>query len=180
MLPLVTESIRYNQGDIRDEKELFLIECLAQYKSPQEVADLYNTKFPDVKRISKESIKYYKRTRAPVIEQLREKFIARTMHIPIADEKVRLKRTEDLYNAAANVVARKDRSVLSAVETSLKCLKEAREEIKGESSSGGNTFLQLNQYNELSNEQLIEEKNRLEKKFIELKRRGNGYEVQST
>ena len=170
---------KYDQDEIRDGKELFILEQFAQLKSPKEVAELYISKFPNNKKLSAQTMRYYKETRAPIIEQLRDKFIFRTMTVPIANEKVRLKRTEDLYIAASNVVKRDDDKVLSAVEVSLKCLKEAREEVKGESGSVQN-FLQLNQYNELTNNELIEKKRELEYKFIELSKKGVGYEVQST
>ena len=168
---------KYDQDEIKDSKELFILEQFAQLKSPREVAELYSVKFPNAKKLVAQTMRYYKETRMPIIEQLRDKFISKTMNVPIANEKIRLKRTEDLYNASANLVARDDdRVVLSAVEVSLKCLKEAREEVKGEGGSAQN-FIQLNQYNELTNDELMDKKRELEQKFIELSKKGAGYAV---
>lgn len=160
---------KYNPDEIMNEKELFIVQQFAQLKSVSEVRESYNKKFCNDKPLSAHGIRYYKETRAPIIEQLRDKLISKTMVIPIANEKVRLKRTEDLYNVATTILEKKD-----MVETSLKCLKEAREEIKGESGSVQN-FLQLNQYNELTDEQLLEKKRELESKFIELSKKGESY-----
>jgi len=164
-----------NRTEISSEHELFVIQQLAQLKSPKVVAELCDKRFPDDKKISIAMVRYYKHTREPIIEELRDKFISKAMNIPIANERVRLKRTEDLYNASSNLVARDDdRLVLSAVEVSLKCLKEAREEVKGEGSSTQN-ILQFNQYNELTDEQLMDKKKELEDKFLELSKKGEVY-----
>lgn len=165
---------RYDQDEIRDERELFILTQFSQLKTCREVAELHNTKFPNLKKVSPEGMKYYKQSRAAIIEEMRDKFIDKAMNIPIANERVRLKRTEDLYTAASNVVAKDDNRILSAVEVSLKCLKEAREEIKGESGSVQN-FLQFNQYNELTDEQLLDKKRELENNFLELSKKGEVY-----
>lgn len=166
---------KYDQDEIKDEKELFIIEQFAQLKGYKAVSELYNSRFPDAKRITPQGMMYYKRTRAPLINEARDRFITKSMNIPIANERIRLKRTEDLYNAAANVVAQKDEQILNAVEVSLKCIKEAREEVKGEIGST-QTFLQFNQYNELTDEQLLDKQKELEQKFIELSKKGeNSY-----
>lgn len=161
--------LKYDQDEIRDEKELFIIEQFAKLKSCKEISELYNAKFPDAKKIAPYGMHYYKKTRAPIIEQLRERFITRTMNIPIANERVRLKRTEDLYQESQRIEGVKDK-----VEVSLRCLKEAREEIKGESGSTQN-FLQFNQYNDLTDEQLLDKQKELENKFLELSKKGNVY-----
>ena len=170
--------VRYDQDEIKGERELFIIEQFAQLKGSTEVSELYNAKFPDARRISPGGMRYYKETRAPIIEQMRDKFISKSMNIPIANERVRLKRTEDLYNAASNIVAKDDKRVLNAVDISLKCLREAREEVKGEGGSTQN-ILQFNQYNELTDEQLLDKQKELEHKFLELSKKGDGYEVKS-
>ena len=163
--------------EISSEQEVFIMQQLAQLKPALEVTKLCNANFPQGKQVSVPTVYYYKRTRAPTIDELRDKFLSKAMEVPIADEKTRLSRTEYLYQAAAQVVTKADKRVLSAVETSLKCLKEAREEIKGEGGSTQN-YLQLNQYNQLTDEQLLEKEKELELKFIELSKKGaNSYEV---
>ncbi len=160
---------RYDNSEIRNDRELYIIQELARMKSVPEVTELCNKKFPALKPLSMFTVRYYKQTRAPIIEQLKNEIIEKSMSIPIANERVRLQRTEKLYQAANTILIKKD-----MVETSLKCLKEAREEIKGESGSTQN-FLQFNQYNEFTNEQLLDKKKELEQKFIELNRKEGVY-----
>ena len=166
--------IKCDRSEIKNERELFIIQEFAQLKSVPQVTEACNKKFTNLKPLSVYTINYYKRTRAPVIAQLRDEIINKAMEVPIANEKTRLQRTEKLYQVATTILAKKDR-----VETSLHCLKEAREEVKGESGSTQN-FLQFNQYNEFTNEELMEKKRELERKFIELSKKGvNSYEVKS-
>lgn len=158
-------SLVYDIPETVKEKELFICAQLAQMKTLSEIVILCREKFPHQKcKMTTQAISYYKRTKAPIIEQMREKILNATMNmnIPIADEKVRLRRTEQLYQLSATLVKKED-----IINNSLKCLKEAREETKGEIGSTQN-YLQFNQYNELSDEQLIEKKRELEGKIIDL------------
>ena len=111
-------------------------------------------------------IRYYKETRGPIIEEMRNKVLDKALKVPIANETVRLQRTEALYQVSTTILDKKD-----MVDTSLKCLKEARDEVKGEGSSS-QTYLQFNQYNELSDEELLFKKKELENKIIELNKKG--------
>ena len=104
---------------------------------------------------------------------MREKIVAGAMGVPIADEKIRLERTEKLYHVAATILNKKD-----MVDTSLRCLKEAREEVKGESSLK-EMHLQLNQFNQLTDAELIRKKKDLESKIVELSRKDGIYEESS-
>lgn len=157
---------KYNREDISGEKELWLCQQLAQIKSPQEVQELYHHKFPERKPLSVQLIRYYKETRGPIIEEMRNKVLDKALKVPIANETVRLQRTEALYQVSTTILDKKD-----MVDTSLKCLKEARDEVKGEGSSS-QTYLQFNQYNELSDEELLFKKKELENKIIELNKKG--------
>lgn len=159
-----------NLTGINDEKEFFILEKLSEGKTCTEVSRLYHAKFPDDRVISPQGIRYYKETREDVIEEIRLKVINKMMHIPIANEKVRLKRMEDLYQAASNVVATDDEKRLNAIGVSLSCLREAREEVKGNKESPAIIF---NQYNELTPEGLLDKKKELERKFIELSKKGD-------
>lgn len=167
---MVTQNKRYDPCSMTSEKEMFIVQQLAKLKGPSEIVRLYNAKYPRNKPINIQTVHYFKKTRLPAVDNLKEKFLEKKLEIPIASEAVRLKRTEDLYNAAAEVVGEKDIRVLQAIGVSLNCLKEAREELKGEGST--QNYVQFNQYNELSDEQLMDKQKELEKKFLDLDKKG--------
>ncbi len=170
----MADIMEYNAvSEIRSKKELFICEQLSQLKSPAEVVENYNRENPN-DQIRTQNVAYYKKTRANMISKMREKFLEKQMRIPIAHEKVRLSRMEELYQKTQLIGVEEPETQLKSIETSLKCLKEAREEIKGGNSS--QNIVQFNQYNELTPEQLMDKKRELENKFIELSRKeGNIY-----
>ena len=159
---------------INPKKEAYICEQLVRLKSHRKIAEGWAKLNPDDKPLTKQAINYYIVTRKNKVEDLRNKLIEKTveraMEVPIANEKVRLQRIEDLYHISTTILEKKDKVV-----TALDCLREARQEIKGDTASTQN-YLQLNQFNELTNEQLLEKKRELELKFIELNKRGaNSY-----
>ena len=160
---------KYHREGIRTEKELFICEQLAQLKTPNEIIGLWQKKNPTDGKLSAQLIYYYKKTYTAQIEDMRDKIMEKSLEVPIANEKIRLQRTENLYQVSASILHKKDR-----VDTSLKCLKEAREECKGEAGAS-QSYLQFNQYNELSDTELLEKKKEIERKFLELTRKGDSY-----
>ena len=157
---------KYNREGIRNKKQLFVCEQLAQLKTPQEIIGLWEKQNSDDTRISPQLIYYFKRTYASQIEDMRDKIMEKSLEVPIANEKVRLQRTEGLYHIATSILNKKD-----MIDSSLKCLKEARDECKGEVGTT-QAYLQFNQYNELSDADLIAKKKELEQKFLELTKKG--------
>ena len=161
------------------KKEVFICEQLMKLKTHREISEGWAKLNPDDKPLTKQAINYYIVTRKNKVEDLRNKLIEKTvekaMEVPIANEKVRLQRMEDLYHISTTILQKKDK-----VAVALNCLREARQEVKGDITSTQN-YLQLNQFNELTNEQLLEKKRELEQKFIELSKRGvNSYEVKGS
>ena len=152
------------------KKETFICEHIAQMKPYSEIVEDWAKENPVEKPITKQAVYYFVKTRNHIIEDTRQKIlekrIEKAIEVPIANEKIRLQRMEHLYNTASGIRNTKD-----MVGTSLDCLKEARQEVKGDSGSTQN-FLQLNQFNELTDMQLLEKKKELEEKFIELSKRG--------
>lgn len=151
--------------DMTSEKEAFICEQLAQLKRPCEIIKLYTEQYPDRKPLCPEHITYYHKTRKEIIEKLKDKYLSNLMDVPIANEKIRLERTERLYQASTTLLNKKD-----MIGSSLACLKEAREETKGESPIT-QTYLQFNQYNELSDAQLVAKEKELRKQIIELSKK---------
>ena len=158
------------------KKEVFICEMLAQSRSYDEISKGWAKLSPEDKPLTKQAIYYYIKTHKNKIEDMRQKFIEKTvekaMEVPIANEKVRLMRMEDLYQVSTTMLKKKD-----MVTSSLECLREARQEVKGDTGSTQN-YLQLNQFNELTNEQLLEKKRELEQKFLELSKKGDNYALQ--
>ncbi len=165
---------------LNPEKEKFICERLAQLKTNKIISEEWAKLHPEEQTLSMQAIRYYLITRRAKVEDIKQKLIEKTiekaMEVPIANEKIRLQRMEDLYHISTTILEKKDK-----VTTALGCLKEARQEVKGDTTSTQN-YLQLNQFNELTNEQLLEKRRELEQKFIELTKRGaNSYvpQVQS-
>ena len=160
-------------------KEAFICERLVKLIPPSQIAKEWTKEYPDENHLSLQSIQYYILTRKNKIEDMRQSLIEKTvekaMEVPIANEKVRLQRMEDLYHISSTILMKKDK-----ISTGLDCLREARQEVKGDTASTQN-YLQLNQFNELTNEQLMDKKRELEQKFIDLSKKGvNSYaQIQS-
>lgn len=142
------------------ERNYFICNLFAQYKSGEEV-----------KRLVKEihnvdltltSLYIIKSKHLKLVERLRAKYLNDLIDVPIAQEKVRLERDEELYNLALTIENPKDR-----IPVALTCLKEAREETKKIEHS--NNFIQFNQFNQLTDEELLEKKRRLEEKILNIK-----------
>jgi len=144
--------------DFKTAKEKFILERLAQGMKPKEIIDGYNA----LKRgdtISSRVVNYYRTRRSELISRMRDTVVMNSMDIPIANERVRLQRAEELYSQAQGIMGVKDK-----VETSLKCLDFAREETQTDTPQ--NLNVQFNQFNELTNEQLLEKKKELERKIL--------------
>ena len=158
---------------LNPKKELYICEQLVKLKTYREISEGWAKLNPEDKPLTNQAINYYIVTRRNKIEDLRNKLIEKTveraMEVPIANEKVRLQRMEDLYHISTTILLKKDK-----VAAALSCLKDARTEVKGDTTPTQN-YLQLNQFNELTNEQLMEKKRELEQKFIELSKRGDVY-----
>ena len=157
------------QEGITHKKQLFICEQLAQLKSSTEIMELWTQENPNDEKITYKMVNYYKIKYTPQIQDKRDKIMEQSLEIPIANEKIRLQRTETLYQAATSILNKKD-----MVNTSLNCLKEAREETKGETGST-QAYLQFNQFNELSDADLLAKKKELEEKVLELSKKGETF-----
>jgi len=126
---------------ITDDQKMFICNMIAQYKKPREVVELIKDEH-DI-NIDSALVSRYKKDNQKLINKLRETFLSTVVEVPIAQKRVRLERTEELYDIAKSVPVK------------LKCLSSAREEVEGK-GAGGVTFQQFNQYNQLTDEELQE------------------------
>ena len=167
MYPQAKDNLVESIGQIKKEKELFIVEQLAQLKSVGEITSAYVEKFPDRKPLNPALIYYYRTSRRGAIEQMRAKFLEEATHIPIANEQTRLKRAERLFILSETILKPENR-----IDAALECLKYAKDETKGE--RGGNQYLQFNQFNNLSDRELLEKQKDLENKIVNLSKKGDG------
>jgi hypothetical protein len=145
---------------MEQERKIFICNLLAQYKTAPEIQSLLK-EMHNVD-MSRNTIYNIRDKNKQFIEQQRAKYLANLSDVPIAQEKVRLERDEELYLLSLGIENPKDR-----VSTALSCLKEAREETKKVEYQ--NNFIQFNQFNTLSDEELLEKKRRIEEKIINIK-----------
>ena len=103
----------------------------------------------------------YKQSVGEVDEQ-KEKMLAASAEVPIAMERVRLERDEALYQLSQKLSGDKDK-----ITHGLAVLREAREESKN--AVQPNIF-QFNQFNTLSDEELLAKKKQIERKILDIKK----------
>ena len=142
------------------ERNYFICNLFAQYKTAPEVKVLL--KEVHEVDLSLSSLNVIRSNNLKFIERHRAKYLNELMDVPIAQEKIRLERDEELYNLALTITDKKDK-----ISTALTCLKEAREETKRVDHS--QSFIQFNQFNQLTDEELLEKKRRLEEKILNIK-----------
>ena|SRR3990167_8489845 len=148
---------------LRGDLETFVCSLFAQEKSGSEIRkmlqDIHGVKvsLPTIQKLSKE--------RESEIEHIRTNMFKDSLkrNIPIASESVRLEREEALYQLSQNL-----RIKTQKITYGLQCLREAREETKAkEAPAAVSTNIQFNQFNQLTDAELIEKKKRLEKKIFD-------------
>ena len=142
------------------ERNYFICNLFAQYKTAPEVQKLLKEVYGV--DLVVQSLLAIKNNNLKFIERHRAKYLNELMDVPIAQEKIRLERDEELYNLALTIVDKKDK-----ISTALTCLKEAREETKRVDHS--QSFIQFNQFNQLTDEELLDKKRRLEEKILNIK-----------
>ncbi len=156
----MAKDISISKSPVLNERNFFICNLAAQYKSASEIQDLlkevhnFSMTPQTINKITSKNLK--------TVEKLREKYLADLMTVPIAQEKIRLERDEELYNLALTIENRKDR-----INSALICIKEAREETK--KSEHNQNFIQFNQFNTLTDEELLEKKRKLEDRILNIK-----------
>lgn len=151
-----TKDIIVSKERLKANEREFITSCLGLYKTYPEVVVEFQKNYG--RRISKPTIERIYHDRSDEVEQLRSQYLKTVADIPIAIEKKRLERNEELYQLSQELGNKKEK-----IDYGIRCLREAREEIKGSHSTVNLT--QFNQYNELSDDELIAKKKELEEKF---------------
>lgn len=152
---------------IKGHTETYITNLLAQDKPVREICNLVL----ETHHISIAPITVYKfaKIKEPVIERIRqvlsEKMLKRA--VPIASEGVRLEREEALWQLSQCLKRNTER-----IDYGLRCLGAAREECKVNQPAATN--IQFNQFNSLTDEQLLLKKRELEKSIIGLSKIGEG------
>lgn len=146
---------------IRGHIETYVTNLLAQDKPVREICNLLS----ETHHITIAPITVYKfaKQKEPIIERIKqelsEKMLKRS--IPIASEGIRLERNEALWQLSQGLRRNTER-----IDYGLRCLGAAREECKNKEPN--TTNIQFNQFNQLTDEQLLLKKRELEKSIIDL------------
>lgn len=154
---------------VKSDTEIYICNLFAQNKSASEIREMlkYDHKtslcLPTIYNIAKKNSAGIEKIRAAMFEKNLK------VSIPIASETVRLEREEALFNLSQNLQKNTEK-----ISYGLSCLKEAREESKTRETAGAN-ILQLNQFNYLTDSELLEKKKKLEESIIELNKKGECY-----
>jgi len=148
----------------------FTLKSHAQYKTSREIVDLLKQHFK-VSIDHSNICKLVKRKEhQDTIDKYREKFLNQGLDVPIAIEKVRLDRAETLYQLSQTLKSDRDK-----INDGLRCLKEAREEMKG--AAQHINFNQYNQYNQMSDRELQAKLHQIEKDIVDMTKKGDSYAV---
>ena len=135
-----------------EEQKLFIVTMIGQCRTPEEVKEAFKEKYaielhkPGVlMRVYKNADKW-----KPIIERIRSKYLEDIEHVAGYHKRVRLERAERVY----------DRSVKKGdLKSQLSALEHQRKEV--EQGNFTTLSLTLNQYNMMSSDELLAEKERL-------------------
>jgi len=127
-------------------ENLLVCNLIAQYKKPRQIQSILEEEYGV--KLGLKRIRNFYGKEEKLIADLRERYLATVSEVPIAQKKVRLEREEQLYEVADGI-----EEIKGKIDSKLKCLASAREEIEGRGAQSV-TFAQYNQYNQLSDEEL--------------------------
>jgi hypothetical protein len=139
------------------DNKLLICNLIAQYKKPKQIQLLLDEEYGLKVRLNR--IREFNDKEQQLISNLRERFLTTISEVPIAQKRVRLDREEQLYEVAGQIKETKDQ-----IDTKLKCLASAREEVEGRGTQSV-TFAQYNQYNQLSDTELQDKLKEIELKI---------------
>jgi hypothetical protein len=134
---------------LNHELQMKMCEYHARYMPVKDI--LFKFKEDHGVTITETAARWYLMSRkwAPIIQDMREKWVVGVLEIPISQKRVRMERLENLYQKA--LAARQ-------ISTAKEILKAAKEEIEGTKS--GDINIQMNKIEMISDEEI---KNRMRK-----------------
>ena len=151
---------------LKEESAAFTISLFAQEKSLSQIKKLLKD-IHDVS-ISKPTLISFSKKMRPQIEDLKSSYLDKSIEqVPIANEYVRLQREELLYKMAQKLSRNTEK-----IDYGIKVLREAREETDKKQEVA--TAIQFNQFNQLTDEDLLDKKKKLESRILELSKTKEG------
>ena len=160
-------------GSMTKEQQMFVLNMIARFKTNPEIKDLLQSVHGV--SIGADSLTHYRRDKFKhIVLQLRERYLNSVMEVPIAQKRIRLERAEELYAMAQSCAEAKER-----VDSSVKVLSFARDEIEGKSAA--TQFIQnnFNQFMNVPTKELLQIKRDLERKLATVEVEGHDASDQS-
>lgn len=162
----------YPSSPLTSQHQLLVCELLAEFQSTTDVSRYMASLGA---HISPSNVGYYLRHPEwkKIIESFQQKYGQYLMQEPLYHKRKRLERLETIYQETSSE-AGKDFSVRSKIRSEkLSVLKEAREECKPlEEFSSINTNIQVIQFNQMDDRQLMERRDAILTKLKKLKPKG--------
>ena len=151
---------------LQGEAQAFTIALFAQQKTLSEIKKLLKD-IHDVD-INKCTLGLFSKKMKTQIEDLKNSYLEKSIEqVPIANEYVRLQREELLYKVSQKLSRNREK-----IDYGLKVLREAREETDKKQEIS--TAIQFNQFNQLTDEELLDKKKRMESRILELSKTKEG------
>ena len=151
---------------LQGEAQAFTIALFAQQKTLGEIKKLLKD-IHDID-INKITLGLFSKKMKIQIEDLKNSYLEKSIEqVPIANEYVRLQREELLYKVSQKLSRNTER-----IDYGLKVLREAREETDKKQEVG--TAIQFNQFNQLTDEELLDKKKKMESRILELSKTKEG------
>jgi len=138
-------------------EKLLVCNLIAQYKKPKQIQLVLDEEYGLKVKLNR--IREFYGKEKQLIDNLRERYLSTVSEVPIAQKRVRLEREETLYETADEIDETKDK-----IDTKLKCLASAREEIEGRGGQNV-SFTQVNQYGNLSDQEVVDKIKEIELKI---------------
>ncbi len=168
-VPIKRRCYKATNSKLGGDNFFYALSLFAQKKSIDEIGAIL--KQEKGVTISVIGLKKFKARNLDLIEQEQGKILSTVMQnklTPVAVEQIRLERDEALFQLSQTLDKPKDK-----IDYGLKCIKEAREETKGD---GSKNYIQFNQYNELSDKEILEKIKKVKQSIIDVtKKEGEVY-----
>lgn len=148
-------SINTKERKLNEDQQLELMELIAKFGNFNEINKHFISKYQFA--LSSPLIYQYKRAPKwqPVIKKLREKYTSGVDEVAGMHKRVRLERADNIYELAMNK---------GDLDAALRANKDLREEVTDKHSVGNIVLNQFNQFNNMSDEELMQRREELMKK----------------
>ncbi len=140
------KSIMSKETKLTEDQQMELVEMIARFYPAGKINQHFVGKYKI--SISTALIIQYKRTKKwqPVIKKFREKYVTGVDEVAGMHKRVRLERADEIYTKAMDA---------GKLQIALQANRDQREEVTDKNSVGNVTLNQFNQFNSMSDEELI-------------------------